>query len=521
MGAPFRIAQFSLSTSASGTQDLTIGGESRTPVVAFIHAVQATSTATFTADMAQSFGATDGTNEWVGTIWSEDNVGTSNCAHELRNDACIMFVAGAGGGTFSVNSLITGGIRLDIDSQMSGAWLCNVWFCFEGTWSVGTHTTSASAMGTATESGLGHDPNVLVLMSMGDKNFNTGVSNDTKISLGFVADNSTSGVQQISTAWWEDDNRGSTDVRTYADSSDGSHNFGPINGQHVTYAFVSGGFESTAQASQTNYVGFLAGTIDSDPWAGAITGPDSGDIGGDYDTTEPNVESVAGMFLAAGHTAIASAPTGSTLTGATAGAYGLSMFTSLDDGLFCAGVSEDNRSTTDTASYANTQLIDLSFTVGGSAHAATFVSSRTAGGFTQNVTQAPATARVYAALMFGAFPEAFSTDDGVDVADEANYLGNLMIAVDDQVDVSDEALIQPDPMLLSADDQVDVADEAQYLEGLVVAADDQVDVADDAQIVPGTTPVASFPRGSARRAGIEAGQGRRSGAARGQGGRRG
>lgn len=420
MGVPFVCKRFSLATSGA-TQDFTIAGETRTPVAAYFYLVGATANATSTDHHIQSWGATDGTNEWFGSIRSDTGEATSDCKalHDTSGVVAILDASGTVDGQLSFNSWITGGVRLDHDNNPSTAYLLVIWFFFEGDYQVGTVTTSGTA-GVATSVAVsGFSPTFLITGEYGSgTDFGSTVRDDVYAGIGFVADNEASGTLQVAGMYFERDGVNTTENAQITDNSVGSghvYRLATGGGEHfIQFAFTTAGFSATQiNSDEVRYFGYLAGAIAGmDVWAGHLSTPAG--TTGSYTFTEPGFEASFGMLC---QTALLNE---SHTSGAATEGYGMGFFTQTDQFSGC-GSSDDNRSTgvsnTLTRSYASTNLIDFQAPPGTSFYQAAWTAS-TASGFTVNIATGNANARLLPALLFEPFPERVAVDEVLGVFED-------------------------------------------------------------------------------------------------------
>ena len=121
-----------VSTAASGTFDITVSGQTETPVAALFYVTYATTDDTIASDAVFGWGATDGTGEFCQTVKSEDAQTTSDTDRIQSTTACLGIhdPGGSWDGQFSYNSFITGGIRLDIDDQAPSGFLVTAIFFY-------------------------------------------------------------------------------------------------------------------------------------------------------------------------------------------------------------------------------------------------------------------------------------------------------------------------------------------------------------------------------------------------------
>lgn len=121
-----------VSTAASGTFDITVSGQTETPVGALFYVTYATTDGTIASDAVFGWGATDGTGEFCQTVKAEDAQISSDTDRLQSTSACLGIhdPGGSWDGRFSYNSFITGGIRLDIDDQAPSGFLVTAIFFY-------------------------------------------------------------------------------------------------------------------------------------------------------------------------------------------------------------------------------------------------------------------------------------------------------------------------------------------------------------------------------------------------------
>lgn len=434
MAIPFHCQQYALATGGS-TQDFTISGETRTAVAAYFHCVAATTVDTETAHLSESWGATDGTNEFFGSIYSEDNLAAASNAWTAHNTGAVIVLldnAGAIETQLSFNSFITGGVRLDLDDLPGAAYLVNVWLCFEGSYAVGTVTTGAVAGTPTNVTGLGFDPTFLVVHEFGSTPFDATSHANANVSTGYVADNATSGTLQAVHAFHDRDNVGNQQVAGITDNSVGSGVISHLGVSGLTsYDFITDGFSATpVTLSVAHEIGYLAGRVEGiDQWAGHLTSPVAT---GAHSFTEPGINAASAMI------AVNGLRVETHVSGASANLTRVAMFTQ-EDQLSAGGTSEFGKATSDTSSYATaTKIIDYAFEIGTPDLVGTFTAS-TLTGFDVNITTATALgqlARLWPALVWTNPPRSIAIDEVLGLFEDVDPLG--LVAVNEVLGIFED-----------------------------------------------------------------------------------
>lgn len=151
MAKPFEFTRFALSTAAAGgTQDVTIPGFG-TPKAAMFILTAGVTDDVLVGPARMATGYTDGVNNGCAGNHSSDTSSNSITSRRQTDTACITLPDVAGSGTelsFSFNSWITDGIRLDIDNDAPAAYLVTcilfgdqVTDAYVGTENLGTSTS--------------------------------------------------------------------------------------------------------------------------------------------------------------------------------------------------------------------------------------------------------------------------------------------------------------------------------------------------------------------------------------------
>lgn len=493
MAVPFQCAQFALNT-AGATQDFTIAGETRTPVAAYFHAVGVTAVDTYTSPRQSSIGATDGTNEWYGAYFSEDNAAASNCFTRKYTDAVIVFMdsAGAIDGQLSFNSFIAGGVRLDHDNNPAAAYLVNIYLFFEGEYAVGTASTGSTADVATNVTGLGFDPTFLLPHEFGLTGFGTSAASEGALSIGYVADNATSGTLQAGFIFREVDAADPTQCEGITSASMGTGFLTAVT-SWTQYDFITDGFSATPRIqSNAHSIGYLAGRIEGvNQWAGHIVPPAS--TTGSHTFTEPGFEACFGLFCMNGVGVVLT-------TGGAAGGNGIGMFTQ-EDQISAAGVTEDNQATTDTAGIASVaNLVRYAFTVGTDAMVAQWVGTA-ANGFTINISDDNPVARLWPALVWSAFPVYASVDETLGLVEEVGApVGG--VGIDETLGLTEEVLGAGYAVL---DETLGLLEEVHGVGG--VAVDETLGLTEEVVSFQAFAPDPTSPAGEGGFARVEEGEG--------------
>jgi len=440
VGVPYRVVRFTTSTASAGnTQDITVAGETRTAKLVLFHICNATADATSTNDHEQGWGAYDGTSEWSGAICSEDAQANSTVFQRYHTDSCLSLIHSAAGTSsealrFSGNSLISGGVRLDIDVAAGSAYKGQAFIFFEGDFEVGTHSSSGTVDTQTTQTGMGFDPSFVLLWDFDTMAFSTTIQTGIHISQGYVANNATSGTLQCSTTWYDRESASTSDVHLYTSTATyGSGWIGVSSGltSMVEYGFTSGGFTATTRlVGQSHRIGYVAGDIPgNDVWAGDLEFPTST---GDHDFTEPNVEAVGGFITISG---ARPADIDSWVNGGSANPFGQGMWTYADESCI-AGISEHNRTTMDTGVYTDDTLLAYEFATGTLTHESSHVGS-IAGGFRINApTTVNGFVRHMPCLAFGPKADYESIDETMGITEVV--LGLARQAIDETMGITEE-----------------------------------------------------------------------------------
>lgn len=180
MSLTIKTTRFALSTATAGnTQDVTISGFGTPKAVIFLLS-SATVDDTITANAYLGVGFTDGTGNNCTAARAQDNSGTTITARGNNNAACIS-VPNSGGTAyeyaFSFNSWITDGLRLDIDTQSTNAYLITCIF-IGGSDISNVHVGSKDDLGNGTSAvdinTVGFEPDIVFVTASGDTDYNAG-----------------------------------------------------------------------------------------------------------------------------------------------------------------------------------------------------------------------------------------------------------------------------------------------------------------------------------------------------------
>jgi hypothetical protein len=416
VGVPFYCRQFALATGG-GTQDFTVSGEGRTPVAAYFKVVGATTSGTAANHHRQSWGATDGTNQYYGSIMSENALGVnSDCYHDHNTDAVIvtLSVAGAVEAKFTFNSFIVGGVRLNVSTAAPAAYLANVYFFFEGTYQVGTATTGSTVDVATSVAVSGFSPTFLAVNEFGPNAFGSGVGANCYASHGFVADNG--GALQATACWHELDGATITQCTAITDNAFGSgwiESTTAVTERYVQYAFTTAGFSATPKnQGVAHHIGYLAGRLGATTvWAGHLSFPNAT---GTHNFTEPGVPVYAGLICQTG------LPSEAFTSAASTEGFGSAMFVLTDQFSTC-GSSDDAvalaAGNTSTRSFATNTVFNVQAPPGTTFLAATLTAPH-ASGFTVTVATAPAAARLMPDLVWGEFSDYEAINETLGVTEQ-------------------------------------------------------------------------------------------------------
>lgn len=164
----FEVVRFALSTAASGTQDVTVSGFG-TPKAAIFILTRATSDDHYAGHFATSIGWTDGTNQNVNSVYSSNNQTKTESSRSQRADRVLTVPDTAGAAEaygFGFNSWITDGVRLDIDTQTTTAFLCTC-ILINGADVSNVHVGSHDDLGTGTSAvdinTVGFEPDLVMV----------------------------------------------------------------------------------------------------------------------------------------------------------------------------------------------------------------------------------------------------------------------------------------------------------------------------------------------------------------------
>lgn len=163
---------FELNTSTGAQSKTGLSFEPELVMFLSISPVTAAATLPITASAHARlmFGATDGTNEWVGVTGYQDNTANSDITNIFRSDACIHLLTAAAGATEAVadiTSLNSDGYTLNVSDAAAGTgrWVAGIALGGGGAVKVGTETTRTTT-GTKQTSGVGHQTRGLLFYSI-------------------------------------------------------------------------------------------------------------------------------------------------------------------------------------------------------------------------------------------------------------------------------------------------------------------------------------------------------------------
>lgn len=522
MGVPFYCKQFSLATGG-GTQDFTVSGEGRTPVAAYFRVMGSTVSGTAANNHRQSWGATDGTNHWYGSIMSEHGLGTaSDCYHDHDTNGVIETITGTGtvDSKFTFNSFIAGGVRLNLSTAPPAAYLANIWFFFEGEYQVGTATTGSTVDVATSVAVSGFDCTFLLVQEFGGAAFGSGISANCYASLGFVADNG--GALQATGVYHELDAATISQNTAITDNAQGSgwiEATAAVGGErYVQYAFTTAGFSATPKnQGVAHHIGYIAGRLGSTAvWAGHLVFPTAS---GSHDFTEPGFSVYEGLIC---ETALANE---NFTSAASTEGFGSGMFT-LSDELSACGSSDDgvvlSVGNTSTRSFATTTVFNVQAPPGTTFLAASFTATH-ASGFTVNVTTAPGVnTRLEPCLVFGEFADYQAIDETEGITEQALAHGaaplDETLGVAEQVALMGLGLLEESLGLVEASQGAAYASIAETL-GIVedqtplggVEVSETLGILEEVDSFQVFTPEPSSSSGQGGNTGLQAGEGGNTG----------
>jgi hypothetical protein len=385
--------------TATGDQTITTADlGSLTPKAAMFICSKGVTDGTAAADAALCMGATDGTNQRVASVFSEDNEATSDCAYRGATDEVVMIIDDVGNvdGEANFKNFTSNGVVITWGDAPAAAYLLTVIF-FAGTdlsAHVNEFTSSAIADGEVDVTDPGFEPDQVIVFA------HRGAFNDTAAqacspTIGFC-DNGVSVVQgSINMA----ELNGQAACTMFAISrndrvcqninASGAGLYGDIE----LASFDASGFSSFTRRIADNTVGYLALAFGgaAEHWVGTITSPTS--TGNDAQTGPgftPQFVMIAPSFIVAEDTLEEDGD---------AGSYGIGVFDGDDE--YCTSIAmEDAQGTMDTQSLSDDTAINLPLDDGGAGFTASFVSFD-ANGWTLNFSATDGTARQWVALAIG------------------------------------------------------------------------------------------------------------------------
>lgn len=396
--------------TSTGDQTITTGDfGGGTPKAAIFICVAATTDATAAADSALSFGAATGaSNEWVGAVFSEDGVTTTNTARHQDHASCVLISSGGGGvdGEANFKEFAINGCVITWANAPSSAWLLTVIFLG------GAHLqafASNSDLGNTTDletniTAPGFEPDVVMGFTHAASN---AVATNAAWSIGAVSNDGVGGEIQRTFGVFDRHSQSTTLVRGRLDTT---RTISAVNIN--TGAEVWGGDADTFDSSGFSIFTRTAGAEDSDIAYLAL------EFGGLQHTivtvsTATTAESTAvtgigfkPQLVIQGMTQIETVDTG--FTDDHAGSWGISAFT--PDAEFSAGVqNEDAASTTNAQSISDDTAINHPLDDGSSGIVASFT-SMDSDGWTLDYTAVAGTARQFWALVIEEAATATVTD---------------------------------------------------------------------------------------------------------------
>lgn len=247
--------------TSNGTYDFTDSGFG-TPVAAIFVVNAATADGSASVNSQSSFGATDGTRQWVSSFQDEDGVGTTECNRFSDTAYCIVLRSGDNGSNTlraEFDSWITDGVRLDFINTPGTANLSITCILIGG--SGASARVDCKAI-TATEDNaqdindVGFEPK-FVIATHTNQSCDAGTGGFVVNSYGF-ASNINSSVSQCSAGYYYVDNTGTS--RCCAEVNDGYiitiAGYSGTDGYLEIGSFDSSGFSITPRDADGNSNGF-------------------------------------------------------------------------------------------------------------------------------------------------------------------------------------------------------------------------------------------------------------------------
>lgn len=384
------VKRFATSTGA-GTQDITISGLGWTPSAAIFIMSRRAGGAGSAVHGDGSYGATDGTSQWVMAWRSRDaNLPTSNnvLVNRSRNDDVMMLV-GSGVIDFraSFSAFISDGIQINIETNTPGlAYECTA-ILFGGAdleVKAGIYDHSSNPATVTT----GFEANAIFFASPQTAAFDNAQSNDVFCNAGFSTwDGST--VRQSSLAVFAD--QGTSPLNTYGGvSASGAITSSDTSNlrEMVIDNFTSTSFRSTADTILPN-VGYLALRMPGKSvWTGVVNSPTST---GNQNITGASFTPSLGVMLPNMCSSL-----DADLTDGSPSGWGFSAFDATASTAFGWAI-QDNVTPVNSASVSAAAAVDFPQHDQSTAYTGSFVGF-ISGGVTINFSAANGTARKWPAL---------------------------------------------------------------------------------------------------------------------------
>lgn len=402
--APVAVTQFNLNT-VTGNQTVSVSGFG-TPVAA-IFIASANQTSGNSAGAVMSFGATDGTNQWVTAAKSAHGVTPTSaaCGRRAATDECIMIMNGSnsnnnvvveanlvsfGSDEFTINIGATGGAGTD--------YLVTA-ILFGGTagsgWSAKAGTTTLATQNNVKTITPGFQTNALIVdhaLGLAFTDVGTAVSG---FDQGWASYDGTT-IRQCA-AQYRSDGANPTTVQGLV-RNDAVWAITGASRRAVLQNITSTAFDLLSQGADLSglTVGYLALNFGGshEAWAGVVDSPTST---GSANLPASGGPSFTPSFAMMRPNMLSAVNTDE--TAGQAGGFGLAAMTA--DAQYCtAWADEDNQTTTDTQSVAGAAAINLDDHTGADQFDATLTGFAT-GAATLNFTAANGTARKWPALLIG------------------------------------------------------------------------------------------------------------------------
>jgi hypothetical protein len=454
--------------TATGDQTITTADlGSLTPKAAMFIVGAGVTDGTAAANAVLSVGATDGTNQRVSSVFSDDNVATSDVRYRGTTDEVVMIIDNAGNivGEANFKNFTTNGVVITWGDAVPSAYLLTVIF-FAGTdlsVHVNEFTSSNSADGEVDVTDPGFEPDQVIVFAHRGA-FNDSSAQALQGTIGFC-DNGVSVVQGSINVGELNGQAGCTMFAiSRNDRVCQNINMGgaSLYGDVELASFDASGFSSFTRRIASNTVAYLALAYGgaAEHWVGTITSPTS--TGDDAQTGPgftPQFVMLAPSFIA----------TDDTLEqDGDAGSYGLAVFDADDE--YCTSIAcEDGAGTMNTQSLSDDTAVNLPVDDGSAGFTASFVSFD-ANGWTINFSATNGTARQWVALAIG-----------------EEVVGDLSVSVSDTVSIAESVDVLLPWLLEEAAEAVSLTDAPSLLlPELFNLVADAIAIADAANIVVGT-----------------------------------